>query len=625
MTWEPGIQKYKLDFDKTNQELLEITGYLEEEEAKYHLYKFLRSNVTFATNLIAGVDLFPFQHLAIKSMLEADYFLGIWSRGMSKSFSTAIYAFLDAIFNQGIQIGILAATFRQSKMIFEKIEDIAKKPEAAFLGQCITKKSKKNDQWTLEIGESKIIALPLGDGSKLRGFRFHRIIIDEFLLMPEHVYNEVILPFLSVVQNPTEREKFTKMENQLIAAGKMKEEDRKAWPNNKLIALSSASYKFEYLYKVYETFENLILYGSDEIHKDKANRVIMHFSYDVAPKALYDQNLINQSKQTMSQSQFDREFNAIFTDDSSGFFKTSTMKACTIPDGENPSVELAGEKDSKYLIAFDPSWAESESSDDFAIQLFKLNDNTKTGTLVHSYAVPGLKMNEHINYMHYLLTHFNVVALVGDYGGGVQFLQAANASQQFSQSKINLQEISVDFDDSEKYQDRLREAKMQYDLKERRFCVLRKPTSDWIRKANELLQANFDHKKVWFASRALDKDYHTQINKKIPIDSLTFMPNQKEVLSSTGSAKMIDFVDHQFDMINYTKNQCALIQVTSTPQGTQSFGLPSNLRRQSGPGKARKDSYSAFVLGNWMIKTYYDFTNVEAEAVDSTFIPRFIS
>ena len=625
MSWEQGQQKYKLDFDKTNQELLEITGYLDEEEAKYHLYKFLRSNVTFATNLIAGVDLFPFQHLAIKSMLEADYFLGIWSRGMSKSFSTAIYAFLDAIFNQGIQIGILAATFRQSKMIFEKIEDIAKKPEAAFLGQCITKKSKKNDQWTLEIGESKIIALPLGDGSKLRGFRFHRIIIDEFLLMPEHVYNEVILPFLSVVQNPTEREKFTKMENQLIAAGKMSEDDRKIWPNNKLIALSSASYKFEYLYKVYETFENLILHGSNDIHKDNANRVIMHFSYDVAPKALYDQNLINQSKQTMSQSQFDREFNAIFTDDSSGYFKTSTMKACTIPDGEAPAVELAGDKDSKYLLAFDPSWAESESSDDFAIQVFKLNDNAKTGTLVHSYAVPGLKMNEHINYMHYLLTSFNIVALVGDYGGGVQFLQAANASQKFSESNIKLQQLEVDLDDNEKYQERLREAKMQYDLKERKFCILRKPTSDWIRKANELLQANFDHKRVWFGARALDKEYHAQINKKIPIDNLTFMPNQKEVLSSSGSAKMIDFLDHQFDMVNYTKNQCALIQVTSTPQGTQSFGLPSNLRRQSGPGKARKDSYSAFVLGNWMIKTYYDFTNVEAQAVDSTFVPRFIS
>ena len=78
-------------------------------------------------------------------------------------------------------------------------------------------------------------------------------------------------------------------------------------------------------------------------------------------------------------------------------------------------------------MAFDPSWAESESSDDFAVHVFKLNDTTRTGTLVHSYAMPGLKMNDHINYFHYILTNFNIVAIVGDYGGGVQFLQGANA------------------------------------------------------------------------------------------------------------------------------------------------------------------------------------------------------
>ena len=216
MTWEEGRLANNDKEVNVNDEMLKIKGYLDEPDAKILLHNFLRDNVTFTTNLIAGVDLFPFQHLAIKSMLETDYFLGIWSRGMSKSFSTAIYAFLDAIFNQGVQIGIMAATFRQSKMIFEKIEDIARKPEAQFLAQCITKKSKRNDQWTLEIGESKIIALPLGDGSKLRGFRFHRIIIDEFLLMPEQIYNEVILPFLSVVQNPTEREKIEKLEDELI-------------------------------------------------------------------------------------------------------------------------------------------------------------------------------------------------------------------------------------------------------------------------------------------------------------------------------------------------------------------------------------------------------------------------
>lgn len=625
MTWEPGKVTATASKKDINDELLRIKGYMDEKDAKYHLHNFLRENITFTTDLIAGVELFPFQHLAIKSMLETDYFLGIWSRGMSKSFSTAIYAFLDAIFNQGVQIGILAATFRQSKMIFEKIEDIARKPEAQFLAQCITKKSKKNDQWTLEIGESKIIALPLGDGSKLRGFRFHRIIIDEFLLMPENIYNEVILPFLSVVQNPTEREKVRKLEDDLIAAGKMEEKDRYQWPNNKLIALSSASYKFEYLYKVYETFENLILEGPSPGSMDTAKRVIMHLSYDVAPEALYDQNLINQSRQTMSQSQFDREFNAIFTDDSSGFFKTSTMAACTVTDGENPCLEVAGDRDSKYLLAFDPSWAESESSDDFAIQIFKLNDNTKTGTLVHSYAVPGLKMNDHINYFHYLLTHFNIVSIVGDYGGGVQFLQAANASETFNKAGINIQEIVSDFDNLENYQEVLMEAKKQYDPSTKRICVLRKATSDWIRKSNELLQANFDHKRIWFGARPLEKDYHIQIAKKIPIDDIIFIPNQKEHLKSLGGAKMIDFVDHQYDMINYTKNQCALIQVTSSPQGTQTFGLPPNLRRQTGPGKARKDSYSALVLGNWMIKIYYDMVNAkEVNNVNTTFTPMMV-
>ena len=622
MTWEAGKDGlFRPKKEDINEYLLNLEGFLDEEEAKIELVKFLKENIGFATNLIAGVELFPFQNIAIKSMLEADYFLGIWSRGMSKSFSAAIYAFLDAMFNQGIQIGILAATFRQSKMIFEKIEDIANKPGARMLNQCITKKSKKNDQYTLEIGDSKIIALPLGDGSKLRGFRFHRIIIDEMLLMPEHVYNEIILPFLSVVQNPTERQRVEKLEDKLIKQGKMTEEQRTRWPSNKLIALSSASYKFEYLYKLYANFEDLIINGSKS---DTAKRTIMHLGYDVAPPALYDQNLIEQSKSTMSQSQFDREFNAIFTEDSSGFFKTSRMAACTLEPGTDPSVEVAGDRDSKYLVAFDPSWSESESSDDFAMHVLKLNDQTKSGTLVHSYAMPGLRMNDHIKYFHYILTHFNVVAIVGDYGGGVQFLQGANASEIFSKSNIEIKEILTNLDDLENYQKALIEAKKEYDLNSKRICILRKPTSDWIRRANELLQANFDHKKIWFGSRAINESFNRQIKKKIPIKNLKFMPNYDAIASGGIESKMIDFVEHQFDMLNYTKNECALIQIKSTPQGHVSFDLPQNLKRQTGPSRTRKDSYSALVLGNWMVKTYYDIMDAKNMPVNSSFTPMFV-
>jgi len=625
MTWETGKQASRAQYSSSiNQEILSKKGFLEEREAKFLLYQFLKGNITFTTDLLSGVKLFPFQHMAIKSMMETDYFMGVWARGMSKSFTTGVFAFLDAVLNQGVHTGIISKSFRQAKMIFNKIEDIASKPEAQYLAQCITHKSKKNDEWTMQIGRSTIHALPLGDGEKLRGFRFHRIIIDEFALMPERIYNEVIVPFLSVVQNPTEREDMYNLETKMIAQGKMKEEDRFEWPNNKLILLSSASYKFEYMYKTYEKFEQLIS-GHIKEEDSRALRSVMKFSYDCAPVQLYDQNLLNQAKSTMSQSQFDREFNAVFTDDSSGYFKISKMAACTIADGEEPCVEVAGEASDKYLVSFDPSWAESESSDDFAMQVFKLNDASESGTLVHSYALSGTRLKDHIFYFYYILTNFNVVAMVGDYNGGVQFIRAANESSLFKENNITIGLIDADFDNLENYTAGLLDAKNQYNVATRNYCVLRKPSSQWIRRANELLQANIDHKRIYFASRAINDDYQKQRNKKIPIDNLKFLRTADFNEKQSRGAKMIDFVENQKDMIDLTKNECALIQVSTTPQGTQTFDLPLNLKRQTGPDKARKDSYSALLLGNWMIKTYYDITVAKADPVDTTFIPRFIA
>ena len=96
---------------------------------------------------------------------------------------------------------------------------------------------------------------------------------------------------------------------------------------------------------------------------------------------------------------------------------------------------------------------------------------------------------------------------------GFNFCRELTPSQQFNESKINIKEITTNFDDLENYQDALRDAKSQYNIDSKTICVLRKPTSDWIRRANELLQANFDHKRIWFGSRPLDKNYHLQIKK----------------------------------------------------------------------------------------------------------------
>jgi len=577
--------------------------------------------MTFTAELMMGIKLFPFQHMAVKSMFETDYFLGVWSRGMSKSFTTGVFAALDAILNQGVEIGILSKSFRQAKMIFKKIEDISMHPDAGLFKQCITKVSKSNDEWLMEIGTSRIRALPLGDGEKLRGFRFHRIIIDEFLLMPERIYNEVIVPFLSVVTNPTQRDDLYKLENKLIKEGQMEEKQRHIWPNNKLIALSSASYKFEYLYKLYQQFELSI---TRKEQKDKASRCIMHFSYDCAPTQLYDQNLLNQAKTTMSTSQFEREFGAVFTDDSAGYFKTSKMALCTVPDGESPSVEIKGDADAEYILAFDPSWSQTESSDDFAIQILKLNEEQQRATLVHSYALAGTSLKHHIRYFLYCLQNFNITAVCGDYNGGVQFLQACNESEMFKQKKIKLRQIEVPFDKPEEYQANLTTFKNEYNKGDYKHVILRKPTSGWIRQANELLQANFDHRRVMFASQAINEQYVAQKNKSIPIEEIMFL-RSKDVEKQSSGAKQIYFIEHQSDMMSLTKNECALIQITSTAQGTQTFDLPSNLRRQTGPDKARKDSYSALLLANWMTKIYFDSKKQPKSNIIETFEPMFVN
>ena len=67
MAWIEGNQKRK-NKPNINEEILGIKGFLEEDKAKVKMYEFLKENITFTTNLVSGVDLFPFQHMAIKAM-----------------------------------------------------------------------------------------------------------------------------------------------------------------------------------------------------------------------------------------------------------------------------------------------------------------------------------------------------------------------------------------------------------------------------------------------------------------------------------------------------------------------------------------------------------------------------
>jgi len=622
MAWEVGKQTRKKRFSNVNKRILEEKGYIDEKKAKILLYEFLYDNPTYASRLLLGVKIFPFQHIAIKSMLEADFSLNVWSRGLSKSFTTALFLMLHATFNQGIKCAILSKTFRQSKMVFKKMEEILSDKKAGLVNQVVNI-THGSDEWLMTIGTSEIRALPLGDGDKLRGFRFNCVVIDEFLLMPERIYNEVIKPFLSNNKSPTDRAEIREIEDKLIAEGKMKEEDRTKWESNKLIMLSSASFKFEFLYKVYETYERLIL-GTFDKEKDKdeildAKRIVTHFAYDVAPKDLYDENLIKESKETMSEQQFKREFGSQFLDDSSGYFRTSKMVACQIPEGEKPCTEIKGKKEDNYIVSIDPSWAESESSDDFALKVFKLLDNGRA-VCVHSYAVHGANLKKHIEYLYYILKNFNVVSMVCDYMGGVVFISACNESTLFKQAGIKIEVIDVELEgEPQEYTKALQEYKNTYNKEQGRICIMRKPTSQWIRRANEMLQASFDHKRILFAASPIDDDYLEQKDQVIPeLTCLTLDSEYKEDKDDL-SSKTIDLIDRIGVNLKATIVQCSQIEPTTNASGGQSFDLQSSVKKMTGKNKLRKDSYSALVLGNWMVKVWNDQLNLQVE--DNSYIP----
>ena len=409
MSWVKGVQECRYDYSAKilNKEILEMDGFINDSDARVLLYKFLRNNISFASELLLGIKLFPFQHLLIKAMMIGDFSMYVLSRGMSKTFSAAIYVMLQLLFRQGVTIGVLSSGFRQAKFILQKAEAILKTDGAKVVSGLFELK-KGTDQWSLSCGNSIALALPLADGSRLRGFRFSILLLDEFLNIGKNIFQEVILPFLGVIDNPTERADLATLEDRLIAQGKMEEKDRYRWTNNKLILLSSPSFTFEYMYEVYCLYRDMILGVAQESFEEDeslvgvdAYRIIFQLSYDCAPPTLYDKNQLKQAKATMSQAIFEKEYGGQFVTESDSYFKLSKMQASTVPDGDSQHVEIKGHPDDEYIVSVDPSWSEDSSSDDFAFSVFKLNKNKKQGTLVHAYGLAGTGAKFHIRYSIY--------------------------------------------------------------------------------------------------------------------------------------------------------------------------------------------------------------------------------
>lgn len=523
-----------------------------------------------------------------------------WSNGFisHNTYLVSVFCTLFPIFEPNTQIVIASSGFRRSRSILEQMDVFLKADGADLLRQCYPHDLKrKNDEYRLAFGEGGyVVAIPLNENA--RGFRGQVLVCDEGLLISEEMFRAVLMPFIVARSGIKEVLQIKEIEEYLVKKGLLKEENKEfVKSTKKIIMLSSASFKFQFLYNLYEEWIKKIIDGikDDEL---KGSYFVGRLGYKALPEELIDSTVINEAKSGgMSQSLFQREYEALFVDDSSGFYSAARMNACTILDGEFPCVELKADVASKYILTLDSNLSESQSSDHHAMSVFKLNPAERSITLVHAYAKAGKSFKEYAAYFYYLLSVFKpVLVWVDKTGGGERFVMSANETTLFKDNNLKINKWDADFE-QEDYPRAIRESKRTYNYENKNILYGQHFTTETIGKMADTLQVSINNKKIWFASRITS---HADAVEQ----ARTIFPDF--IFAKSKEQEMIDLLDELDDNITLTKNEAALIEVSVTPLGARVFNLPQHLRRSDSITRARRDSYTCLKMGTYAAKIWFD-------------------
>lgn len=621
MAWYLHNQKIE-KYEDFNSIVKELSGDLKDIEARLTLIKFLRTNLGLTVELMSGVKLLPLQEIILKSILIRDNGLVVMGRGGSKSFIISILSLFYPIFYPDSKMVVISSNFRQSRRILDYSDKILRGPKASMLRECFPNQLRRaNDMYIIKLeNNSEVMALPLSNGSGLRGTRSGLAVLDEMLLINKEIQETIIRPFLSVKSNLTYEMEVREIEDELIKNGQLLETDRISFPKNKFVGFSSASYEFEYLYELFKSnVESTFHPPKNEEGDAPPTYFVLRASYESLPQdSILDMTQINAAKANGGEhtEYFRREYKAQFTNASDGYFNIKKLHECTIPDGDFPEIQLQGEKDSEYLLILDPSYSASKSSDYFAMSVFLLSKEERKMFLVHTYSRAGGNIADHFSYLTYLLTHFNIV-MIGIDDSGSEVLSGFNESLIAKENGINIKFLKADLDDEANYAEELAKAKLNYNLNNKTIAYGFKFNSANIRRANEHLQNEIEAKKVWFASR-MDADEKNANKYKDLISKFAIKNKNDEIF------EIIEYIEDQNYWIRETKAQVALIQPKATNLGTITFDMPINIKRSTSENRPRKDNYTTLLIGNTTKTHYFNMLFAPKKEVSTTFSPIII-
>jgi hypothetical protein len=352
----------------------------------------------------------------------------------------ATMAILQAWLYPGRRVGCLSASFRQAKQIFEEIDKIWNR--SPLLQQCTTRHPIiSNDTCRLDFyavsgfEPSTIRALPLADGSKIRGARFHLVIIDECVHVPEDVFNMVIRPMAATTQDPVFAMRIEKEKDKIRSRNLSFEEEQKAIRDleqfvgaNQIIMLTSGYYSFNYVYNLYCKYSNR-MHGRFEYEEEETTEAedpedyaTFQIPYKAIPRGFLDPKSLRDARRDMSAIQFRMEYEAAWIMDTGGWFKASDVEQCRahalVQAGflsESFHAHVRSLPGRSYIIGIDPA----RKNDAFAILVSEFDPKfgMKLAYAEQFFNEPTPKMVRRI----FELTNlFNPIEIGIDKGGGGQ-------------------------------------------------------------------------------------------------------------------------------------------------------------------------------------------------------------
>jgi hypothetical protein len=590
------------------------------ENPDLHLLRLFTNPLYFGTacKLLFGIELHPIQISILQEFWIRPFPMFIASRGFGKSFILALYSVLKCIFIPGTKIVIVGAAFRQSKIIFEYMETIWR--TSAILRSIFNGNDdgprRDVDRCTMRLGDSWAVAIPMGDGSKIRGLRAHIIIADEFASISPDIYETVVSGFAAVSANPIQNVKEEAKKQAMREAGLWNEELEAVQlkKGNQAIIAGTADYSFKHFAQYWNRYKDIINSRGDktkleEIFKGEVpdsfnwrDYSIVRMPYELIPKGFMDDKQVSRAKATIHTGIYNMEYAACFTEDSDGFFRRSLIESCVVGDEKDISFQscgkvsfdaiIKGNPDKEYIYGVDPA----SEQDNFSIVVLELHKDhtrvvycwTTNRTNFKDRQKTGL-VDEHDFYSYCarkirsLMTVFPPARIGMDaQGGGVAIEEALHDPQNLKPGEKLVWPV-IDYEKPKET-----DSQQGYHILE----LVQFARADWTAQANHGLRKDLEDKVLLFPR----------------FDNLTLgltLADEGQDILSTDLTPMYDTLSECIMEIEELKNELTTIIMTHTSGGANArdrWDTPEIKTANGRKGRLRKDRYSALVIANMLAR-----------------------